>query len=199
MADNRTSYQIPYYPLDVPLNPAPLPSEYSSLHTLYPGEPMINRDTAFNRYYIPHCDPEGARCAFVENKENTIIAAQRLEALARKSGGNPEDKVTIHAVADPSTIVEDPALSQLSTQAPIALNDGMQFVATPNSRRENFREEKEVEVPNKNLSKSSIERFRAGADKEDGGMIYVLVFIGFIVLCLLLAGAFLGPRKRAIR
>lgn len=84
---------------------------------------MIQNDV-FDRYYIPHACPEKAWISFNENKTNTVEAARRQENLARQ---NSRNKVTIHAVEDPSAIVEDPLLSQMTTHPPVALNDGMEF------------------------------------------------------------------------
>lgn len=140
------AYQIPYHNLDIPLNPPVEPPPYSSLHLLYPGMPMIQNDV-FDRYYVPHICPEQAWIAFNENKANTVEAACRQEILARQSSGN---KVTIHAVEDPSAIVEDPALSQLTTHPPVALNDGMEFKAKK-GHRERFTAT-ETETKNKGVS-----------------------------------------------
>lgn len=213
------TYQIPYHELDVPINPLPLPPEYSSLHTLYPGVPYPRTQT-YDRYNILHCDPCAAKTSFDERREDTIQAAKSLEKLALKSGGGPEDKVTIRAVADPSIMIEDPALLQLSTQAPVALNDGMEFpvkkdidprldtrgdlVGPP---RENFgpietlKESRKVDA---RIFDRKVEKFQATPSvgggqchsQVTGDMLYVLVFVGFLVLIGLLGSAFLGIRKR---
>ena len=190
------AYQIPYHTLDAPLNPPILSPEYSSLHTLYPGVPMPRTDV-FDRYYYCHSCPKDARRSFEERRSNTIKAAEHLEKLARLSAGGPDDKVTIHAVADPSEIVEDPALSQLSTQSPVALNDGMEYPVKT-----------ELDPHHKKLIKSrSKENFEAvgvvgtpdtskGKCFQDLDVVYVLVFIGFLVFMGLLAGALLGKKKQ---
>jgi hypothetical protein len=192
--EQKSSYQIPYHELDVPLNQAPLPPEYSSLHTLYPGVPMLRNDI-FDRYYIPHCDPEAACESFHDRRDNTIAAGKHLERLARRSAGGPDDKVTIHAVEDPSVPVEDPALSQLSTQSPIALNDGMEY-PTPKADLDHKMDAKHHDSPPDGPTR---ENFQAINLNEEGGqchVVYVLIFAGFIVLALLLAGAFVGVKKR---
>ena len=198
MERQSPAYQIPYHNLDVPINPPPLnPEEYSSLHTLYPGQPMRRNDYDYmDRYYIPHAHPCAARASFVERREDTIKAARLVENIARKSAGGPDEKVTIHAVADPSQIIEQPSLEQLSTQAPVALNDGMSFpmgskvVVTG-----------QPEVSPKMITGGIKENFVpiTFAPKENGEMICVLIFIGCLILIFLLAGAFVGTTRARAR
>jgi len=195
----KSSYQIPYHDLDAPLNPPILPPEYSSLHTLYPGVPMLRNDI-FDRYYIPHCDPDEACKSFKERRENTIKSAKHLEFLARSSAGGPDDKVTIHAVEDPSMIVEDPALTQLSTQSPTALNDGMEYPLRSSRDSDNGRGVKENFQSVDHLPTSQKQAIQPAntsvvADSVlNGESTCVFISIGFLVLIILLMGAFLGKR-----
>jgi hypothetical protein len=106
---------VRYHTLDDPLNPKQLPNKYSDLHTLYPGRPMDSTDD-FNRNDIEHEDPEAAREMFQGVKERTAQYGAQLERKARKQGG--QEKMTVHAVEDPSTIIEDPDLVQTNMLNP---------------------------------------------------------------------------------
>lgn len=190
-----------YRNLDFPINPEVMSDQYSSLHTLYPGEPMLRNDIP-DRYYIPHSDPEMAKASFDERRRDTIAASKRLEELARVSAGPPEDKTTIHAVEDPSIIVEDPSLAQLSTQAPVAFNDGMQTVIGPETRpnREHFGPDPSLSlVPNSEarsiMQKSNVSEKDRQHHGQDIDVAYVLIFLGFLALCMILAGVIVGMKK----
>lgn len=206
----KGTYQIFYHDLDAPLNPPPLPSEYSSLHTLYPGRPMLRNDI-FDRYYIPHCNPCEARRSFKEKRDDTILAARHLERLARKSAGGPNEKVTIHAVSDPSMPNEDPALAQLSTQSPIALNDGMEYpISKEGAIQSNHYHQPDQDVAydletfDGNMPMATTtstpkrEYFHAilPPDTNRGQLFYILVFTGLVVLILVFSGIIVGTRSK---
>jgi hypothetical protein len=179
------AYQIPYHELDAPLNPPIFPPEYSSLHMLYPGVPMP-RTEVYDRYNIPHQCQEAARKSFEERKEDTIKAARHLEKLARLGSG---DKVTIHDVADPSIPTEDPALLQLSTQAPISLNEGMEYPAKPEKSKKGKKSGKEGFdfLDAQPASGQETKEQQKGIPRDIGA---VFLFAGFLVLVLMLYGAF---------
>jgi len=106
---------IIYHTLDDPLNPKQLPNKYSDLHTLYPGRPMDSMDNP-NRYSIQPEDPEAASEMFRDVKEKTASYGEKLEKKARKMGGG--EKMTVHAVEDPSMIIEDPNLKETNMLNP---------------------------------------------------------------------------------
>jgi len=110
-----TYTNIVYHTLEDPLNPKQLPNKYSDLHTLYPGRPMDSTDNP-NRYSIQPEDPEAAAEMFQEVKEKTASYGAKLEKKARKLGG--DEKMTVHAIEDPSMIVEDPNLKETNMLNP---------------------------------------------------------------------------------
>jgi hypothetical protein len=195
--EQHSSYQIPYHNLDVPINPPPLSSEYSSLHTLYPGVPMRRNDYDYiDRYYIPHADPEAACRSFKDRREDTIRAARLVEDLARRSAGGPDEKTTIHAVADPSQVVEEPALQQLSTQNPIALNDGMSFpekaVPSDSGDGPSHSGDTPSEVP---MVKRENFKGIAESSSDDNIFVYLFICLGVVFLVALIMSAVIGMKK----
>lgn len=161
------------------------------------------RNDVFDRYCIPHAHPKLAKISFIEKRNDTIRSARLLEKIARKSAGGPGDKVTIHAVEDPSVPNEDPTLAQLSTQSPTALNDGMEYKI-----KEKKHKHKKMDCDDRKESKdhghdhkeNKREHFQflegMGTSTERGEAFYVLLFIGIIILAVLLVGAFVGTKKR---
>lgn len=103
------------------------PHGFSPLHTLYPGRLWPVTQT-YDKYIFPHPNPNAARDAFLENKENTVAYGRDLEIRAREGPGigeDPANKMTYHQVDDPSMLIEDPALLHLTQQQPPAFNDAM--------------------------------------------------------------------------
>lgn len=107
--------EILYHTLDDPLNPKQLPGKYSDLHSLYPGRPMDSSDN-FDRYNIEHEEPDQARQTFIDVKDKTASYGEKLEKKSRKAGGG--EKMTVHAIEDPSMIIEDPALRETNMLNP---------------------------------------------------------------------------------
>lgn len=122
-----TYTNVAYHTLDAPLNPKQLPAKYSDLHTLYPGRPMDSDDN-FNRYSIEPENPEAAKKMFQGVKEKTAEYGASLEQQARRMNG--DEKMTVHAVEDPSMIVEDPDLKDTNMLNP----DGTPLLIPVNPR-----------------------------------------------------------------
>lgn len=106
---------ILYHTLEDPLNPKQLPGKYSDLHTLYPGRPMDSSDNP-DRYNIEHEEPNKAKETFIDSKQKTAQYGKNLERNARNMGN--QDKMTIHAVEDPSMLIEDPGLREANMLNP---------------------------------------------------------------------------------
>lgn len=121
-----------YLPLDLPFNQNPygLDSGISALHDLYPGRPM----TIFGRYYeyeIPNENPEGAKETFENNRNETHMYAAHLQKLALEQGGGDKSKVLVHAIDDPSSVIEEPDLQGNAVQTPLTQNNGSPFLVSP--------------------------------------------------------------------
>lgn len=130
--NSGTSFQKSYLPLDMPFNQNPygVNSGISALNDLYPGRPM----TIFGRYYeyeIPNEDPEGAKETYLTNRKETKTYAQHLQNMTLSEGGGDQGKVLVHAIEDPSAVIENPMLQGNSMQVPQAQNDGRPFVLPP--------------------------------------------------------------------
>ena len=126
------SYQNNYLPLDLPFNQNPhgVNSGISALNDLYPGRPM----TIFGRYYeyeIPNEDPEGAEETYLTNRRETKEYAQNLQNMTLSEGGGDRNKVLVHAIDDPSSVIDNPALQGNAVQIPPTQNDGRPFVVPP--------------------------------------------------------------------
>lgn len=125
-------FQNFYLDLDRPLNPPVpwLPQGASPVHTLYPGRPMYT-DLRYDRYEIPHEDPEGARETFERKTDQIQMYGQYLQKLAFEGGGGNQGagedrKVPIHAVDDLQAVIDDPN-SRYTYEPPQASTDGMPF------------------------------------------------------------------------
>ena len=117
---------IKYHSLSEPLNPSP-DNGNSPVNELYPGRPMTaaDADIAFNRYRIPHEQPEEARDAFKNRKSEINKYAKSLERQARDANDGP--KMMEHAVDDPSQTIEDPTMKFASRMEPPVFNNSFPF------------------------------------------------------------------------
>ncbi len=141
------SRAIRYHTLDDPLNPKQLPDQYSDLHTLYPGRPMPSDDGirlgGKSEYAIESENPEAAQQTFRDVKQKTAQYGADLERLARKNGGGP--KMTVHAVADASEVIEDPELKgvDMSETTPLLMETDPSL---PGQTRQRLRPTQEGEL-----------------------------------------------------
>ena len=119
-----------YLPLDAvetyrrenPPNPTEAP-----LQLLYPGRHMPAPEgmgQTIDRYDYPHEHPVEARESFERTRKDIETYAGWLENRARRDGGKDQDKVTSHAVEDPSLLVDDPDLKFATVQQPPTWGDG---------------------------------------------------------------------------
>lgn len=117
--------QLIYHSLDEPFFPNPYGenSGISALHDLYPGRPLTTTD-GFDRYEIPAEDPEGAKRTFQNSKRETQEYAKFLVDRSIADGGGDKNKVLVHAIDDPSSVIEDPTLKDAQMYVPEAENDG---------------------------------------------------------------------------
>lgn len=124
--------QLIYHQLDEKFFPNPYGenSGISALHDLYPGRPLTTSDS-FDRYEIVPEDPEGARRTFLNSRRETQEYAKYLVDRTIADGGGDKNKVLVHAIDDPSSVINDPDLKNAQMQTPEAENDGNAFkVAT---------------------------------------------------------------------
>ena len=79
--------RIRYHEMAEPLNPPPLPPQFSSLHNLYPGMPMM-RDSFvnWNDYPVDASLEEASIKSFTEDRERTVGYGAALETAARLQG-----------------------------------------------------------------------------------------------------------------
>lgn len=106
----------------------------SPVHELYPGRPMTENQSAFDRNTYPHEYPQQAKDAFENRKAEMSQNAQRLEAQAR----NAKSKMTSHQVDDPSQTIEDPQARFVTRMEPPAANNTQPWQNKPKGIRENF-------------------------------------------------------------
>ena len=136
-ANIMTSFQRVYHSLDIPINPTPYTSPenhtWSALHNLYPGRPYDARDdfTPYTEFSPVSEDPAGARETFLQHRANTRQYAENLQKLALRSSGGDNGKVLVHAIDDPSSVIEDPDLRQAAIQQPPVQNDNFPFSGSP--------------------------------------------------------------------
>lgn len=69
-----------------------------------------------NMYNPEHEDPEAAREMFNDVKQKTALYGETLERKAKKGGSG--NKMTVHAVEDPSMVIEDPSIQQVEMRHP---------------------------------------------------------------------------------
>ena len=163
--NSGTAFQKKYLPLDLPFNQSPygVDSGISPLNDLYPGRPM----TIYGRYYeineIPNEDPEGARETYENSTRETKEYAAYLQKLALAQGGGDKEKVLVHAVDDPSTVINEPSLQGNSVQMPQTQNEGRPFKVPPTVASPNFLK------PDIDLEKGDLQQMKGYTDHMDIG------------------------------
>jgi hypothetical protein len=122
-----------FHLLDEPffLNPYGIESGISALHNLYPGRPMTVNDSFLSEYLIPNEDPEGAKRTFETSRANTKEYAKMLNDSVMAQNGGDNNKVLIHAVEDPSAVINDPDLKNAQMMTPETLGEGQAIPEPP--------------------------------------------------------------------
>jgi len=125
-----------FHKLDEPffLNPYGVNSGISALHDLYPGRPMTVDDSFLNKYAIPNEDPEGAKRTFLNSRKETKEYAKMLIDSVVSDNGGDENKVLIHALDDPSSVINDPDLKSAQMMTPESIGEGSPLPHPPNIR-----------------------------------------------------------------
>ncbi len=94
---------------------------------------MDSRDdfTPYTEFSPVPEDPAGARETFLQHRADTRKYAENLQKLALRSSGGDNGKVLVHAIDDPSAVIEDPDLRSASIQQPPVQNDNFPFLEPP--------------------------------------------------------------------
>ena len=160
----------------------PLP--VGSLHTVYPGRPMLP-EYHYTFENVPHEHPE--ELAKTRERYEALISGQmeREEMDARQSGAG--DKVSQHPAVEPEALIEDPGLRAL-TPFPVPVVNPKQSLTERSLTGQSLAGQSLAEFP-------AVERFapdeplpvyKRGVSVRDGlmALIAALLLVILVVLCI---------------
>lgn len=173
--------------MDSPLNPSPLPEDFSQLNYIYPGRPIHNTQ-ASDRSNVPPENPVETNLVFEESKEQINDYANVLENTVRKQGGGDKQKLPFTPAVAPDMQTEDPNMLY-STLQQTPMNEGVSPPTKEEIKPHILIDDEDVSFQKKeNIEKFTSTKKKRREDDEDQNsdrraMIFLIIFI-IIIVCI---------------
>lgn len=182
-----------YHIMDRPLNPSPLPPDFSQLNTVYQGRPVHNTQAGDRSNVVPE-NPQETQLEFENSQQEVAQYANALEGTTRMQGGGPKAKLPFATPVAPDMQTEDPNMMYAALQTN-PISEGVS-PATKEEINPHILIQPPIEIGDPSSSgnipmpgiRENFEKVESDDDKEPKNMAYyilialLLIFVAIVIV-----------------